>query len=227
MALLAVSLGVALAWSVHLINRSALGEFAAAVRSANGDPDLTLAGQREGFDDALFAAVLADEAGGTGERGGRGGNARPHRERCLRERRQQRRSNAGSSAARNASSSAARNGGSGADANVASGASAADSGERIAVRVLGVDALRIAALAPALLPLPRAAKRSRCSSTLASCSSTAPRVDGCGPRRSPVRCAARRHRLRRAPRRRSFSCRPDHSGRRCAWPATWPSAARR
>ncbi|MFO1298043.1 MAG: FtsX-like permease family protein [Rubrivivax sp.] len=92
MALLAVSLGVALAWSVHLINRSALGEFAAAVRSANGDPDLTLAGQREGFDDALFAAVLADEAGGTGERGGRGGNARPHRERCLRERRQQRRS---------------------------------------------------------------------------------------------------------------------------------------
>ncbi|MBN8510740.1 MAG: hypothetical protein J0L57_19275, partial [Burkholderiales bacterium] len=34
MALLAVALGVALAWSVHLINTSALAEFAGAVRAA-------------------------------------------------------------------------------------------------------------------------------------------------------------------------------------------------
>ena len=44
MALLAVALGVALAWSVHLINASALAEFSAAVRSANGEPDLSLRG---------------------------------------------------------------------------------------------------------------------------------------------------------------------------------------
>jgi putative ABC transport system permease protein len=35
-ALLAVALGVALAFSVHLINASALAELSAAVRSANG-----------------------------------------------------------------------------------------------------------------------------------------------------------------------------------------------
>lgn len=59
-ALLAVALGVALAYSVHLINRSALAEFSAAVRTANGDPDLVLRGPREGFDDALFERVEAD-----------------------------------------------------------------------------------------------------------------------------------------------------------------------
>jgi putative ABC transport system permease protein len=61
-ALLAVALGVALAFSVHLINRSALAEFSAAVRSANGEPDLTLRAQREGFDDALFDRVARDPA---------------------------------------------------------------------------------------------------------------------------------------------------------------------
>jgi len=61
-AALAVALGVALAWSVHLINSSALAEFAAAVRSANGEPDLVLRAQREGFDDALFERVAADPA---------------------------------------------------------------------------------------------------------------------------------------------------------------------
>ena len=58
-ALLAVALGVALAFSVHLINGSALSEFASAVRSANGEPDLTLRSQREGFDDALFDRVAS------------------------------------------------------------------------------------------------------------------------------------------------------------------------
>ncbi|WP_201494664.1 ABC transporter permease, partial [Rubrivivax sp. A210] len=59
-ALMAVALGVALAWSVHLINSSALAEFSAAVRAANGDPDLTLRGR--GFDDALFERIAADAA---------------------------------------------------------------------------------------------------------------------------------------------------------------------
>lgn len=58
-AVLAVLLGVALAFSVHLINRSALAEFAAAVRAVNGEPDLSLrATQRGGFDDALHERVV-------------------------------------------------------------------------------------------------------------------------------------------------------------------------
>ncbi len=107
-ALLAVSLGVALAWSVHLINRSALGEFAAAVRSANGEPDLSLRGQREGFADALFERVANDEA------------------------------------VTHAS----------AVVEVETHGRADGAAPRQAVRVLGIDALRIAPLAPALMPLP-------------------------------------------------------------------------
>jgi putative ABC transport system permease protein len=38
----AVMLGVALAFSVHLINASALSEFSSAVRSVNGQPDVEL-----------------------------------------------------------------------------------------------------------------------------------------------------------------------------------------
>ncbi|MCE2692470.1 MAG: hypothetical protein LW862_22155, partial [Rubrivivax sp.] len=59
MAALAVALGVALAWSVHLINVSALAEFSAAVRSANGEPDAVLRGPREGFDDRSLDLVAA------------------------------------------------------------------------------------------------------------------------------------------------------------------------
>ena len=56
-ALLAVMLGVALAFSVQLINQSALSEFSAAVRSINGQPDFELRGQRGGFDEALYERV--------------------------------------------------------------------------------------------------------------------------------------------------------------------------
>jgi len=63
LALLAVALGVALAFSVHLINQSALGEFAAAVRAVNGEPDAALAcRQREGCDDALYDALANQPA---------------------------------------------------------------------------------------------------------------------------------------------------------------------
>jgi len=54
---LSVVLGVALAFSVHLINQSALGEFSAAVRQVNGQPDFELRAQRGGFDEALYARV--------------------------------------------------------------------------------------------------------------------------------------------------------------------------
>lgn len=56
-AVLAVMLGVALAFSVHLINASALDEFSQAVRSVNGQPDLELRSVQGNFDEALFARV--------------------------------------------------------------------------------------------------------------------------------------------------------------------------
>lgn len=56
-ALLAITLGVALAFSVQLINQSALGEFSAAVRAVNGEPDFELRSQRSGFDEALYERV--------------------------------------------------------------------------------------------------------------------------------------------------------------------------
>ena len=104
-ALLAVALGVALAYSVHLINTSALAEFSAAVRSANGTPDLVLRGSREGFDDALFDLVATDPGVAL---------ASPLLE-------------------------------------IDTYARAAD-GRRIGVRVIGLDVLQAAPLAPDLLP---------------------------------------------------------------------------
>ncbi len=60
-ALLAVMLGVALAFSVQLINESALSEFGAAVRSVNGQADFELRsayrGSAGGFDEQLYARV--------------------------------------------------------------------------------------------------------------------------------------------------------------------------
>lgn len=52
-------LGVALAFSVHLINNSALGEFAGAVRATSGEPDLELRAVQGGFDEALYGRVAA------------------------------------------------------------------------------------------------------------------------------------------------------------------------
>ncbi|MBS0450985.1 MAG: ABC transporter permease [Proteobacteria bacterium] len=56
-AVVAVMLGVALAFSVQLINASALDEFASAVRSVNGQPDLELRAAQGGFDEQLFARI--------------------------------------------------------------------------------------------------------------------------------------------------------------------------
>ncbi len=58
-ALLSVAMGVALALAVHLINESALAEFSSAVRSANGQPDLSLAAGPAGMADALLDLVAA------------------------------------------------------------------------------------------------------------------------------------------------------------------------
>ncbi len=53
-AMVAVMLGVALAFSVQLINASALDEFSSAVRSVNGQPDLELRAVQGSFDEATL-----------------------------------------------------------------------------------------------------------------------------------------------------------------------------
>jgi len=59
-ALLAVALGVALAYSVHLINRSALAEFSDAVRSTRGEPDLSLQAGAGRLPERWLPALQAD-----------------------------------------------------------------------------------------------------------------------------------------------------------------------
>ncbi|MFZ4625476.1 MAG: FtsX-like permease family protein [Rhodoferax sp.] len=56
-AAVAVMLGVALAFSVHLINASALDEFAQAARSVGGQSDLELRAVQGYFDEALYPGV--------------------------------------------------------------------------------------------------------------------------------------------------------------------------
>ena len=62
-AVVSVMLGVALAFSVHLINASALDEFSQALRSVGGQPDLELRagnGALNGVDEALYARIAHD-----------------------------------------------------------------------------------------------------------------------------------------------------------------------
>lgn len=106
-AVLAVMLGVALAFSVHLINASALDEFSSAVRSAGGQPDLELRAVQGSLDENLYSRVASHEQVQA---------ASPVLE-------------------------------------IATLALAA-SGERKPLRVLGIDALVVASVAPALIPAP-------------------------------------------------------------------------
>lgn len=59
-AVVAVMLGVALALAVQLINASALAEFAGAVSSVNGQPDLSLRARQGLLDDALTEDLATD-----------------------------------------------------------------------------------------------------------------------------------------------------------------------
>jgi len=111
-AALAVMLGVALAFSVHLINNSALSEFSQAVRAVNGQPDLELRAVQGSFDEALYARLAARPEVAM---------ASPVLE----------------------ISTYAQNAGNG-----QSGAG------RQALRILGVDALAVASVAPSLMPVP-------------------------------------------------------------------------
>ncbi|MBL8279300.1 MAG: ABC transporter permease [Pelomonas sp.] len=58
LAILAVTLGVALAFGVHLLNGAALTEFARAARGVNGQPDLILQARSGSLTDADLAEVL-------------------------------------------------------------------------------------------------------------------------------------------------------------------------
>ncbi|WP_157264759.1 FtsX-like permease family protein [Azohydromonas aeria] len=107
-AVLSVALGVALAFSVQLINRSALDEFSNAARAAAGEPDLSLRSPAlDGFDDAWFERVALSPLVQA---------ASPVLE---------------------------------VDAAALDAA-----GQRVSLKLLGVDALRVAPLAASLMPVP-------------------------------------------------------------------------
>lgn len=113
-ALIAITLGVALAFSVQLINQSALSEFSAAVRAVNGEPDFEVRAQREGFDEAMYERIARHPQVQA---------ASPVVE---------------------------------VDATACAAAreDMAAACERVPVRVLGLDALSVASLSPALTPEP-------------------------------------------------------------------------
>lgn len=58
-ALLAIALGVALGFGIHLINTAAFSEFSAAARSLSGSADLQLRARSSSFDEQLYAQVAA------------------------------------------------------------------------------------------------------------------------------------------------------------------------
>ncbi len=121
---LALASGVALAWSVHLINASALAEFAASVRTTQGEPDATLRGApgaQGGLPDAWLDRLAGDPA-----------------------------------VARAVAVIEIDTYARAAVAAPGSAASAPASTARRSMRVIGLDALTIAPLAPALMPRPAA-----------------------------------------------------------------------
>src|SRR5436190_2356856 len=54
LSVLGIALGVALGYGVHLVNRAAVSDLAAAVRSLAGEADLVVRGGRGGFSEALY-----------------------------------------------------------------------------------------------------------------------------------------------------------------------------
>src|SRR6185503_6881006 len=57
LSVLAIALGVALGFAVHLINRAAVNELSAGVRTLAGEADLEVRGGRAGFPEALYAQI--------------------------------------------------------------------------------------------------------------------------------------------------------------------------
>lgn len=57
-ALIAIAIGVAMAFSIHLINTAAFNEFSAASKSLSGQSDLQVRGRKTFFDEALYPALV-------------------------------------------------------------------------------------------------------------------------------------------------------------------------
>ena len=141
-AVVAVMLGVALAFSVQLINASALSEFSSAVRSVNGQPDLALRAVQGTFDETLFARVAHQPQVAV---------ASPVLELAT----------YALSAARPPEGARAPSGGSEPHAVGKRGGDITTDGTRAPLRVVGVDALVVAQVAPALMPVPQASAERR------------------------------------------------------------------
>ncbi len=60
--IIAIAVGVALGYAVHLINASALNEFSSAVRSATGQADASITGSTAGFDERVLQRAIAQPA---------------------------------------------------------------------------------------------------------------------------------------------------------------------
>ncbi len=58
-ALMAIAVGVALGFGIHLINTAAFNEFSAAARSLSGSADLQLRAKAGSFDEALYAQIAS------------------------------------------------------------------------------------------------------------------------------------------------------------------------
>ena len=56
-AIIAIALGVALGFAIHLINTAAFNEFSAAARSLSGQSDLQVRGTQATFDESLYPAL--------------------------------------------------------------------------------------------------------------------------------------------------------------------------
>src|SRR3954469_3895014 len=57
LSVLGIALGVALGYAVHLVNRAAVSDLAAAVRALAGEADLEVRGGRSGFLEALYPRI--------------------------------------------------------------------------------------------------------------------------------------------------------------------------
>ena len=57
LAVLGIALGVALGYGVHLVNRAAVSDVAAAVRALAGEADIEVRGARAGFPEALYPRI--------------------------------------------------------------------------------------------------------------------------------------------------------------------------
>ena len=62
-AVVAIAVGVALALAIHLVNRSALEEFATAMSTVNGDAQAQLRARAGSFDEQLYPRLAADASG--------------------------------------------------------------------------------------------------------------------------------------------------------------------